>query len=113
MPQYDGLDLFNGHIVHSHDYRRPERYAGKAVLIIGSGPSGKDIMYEIASQAKSVLISHHAELKNHNLPANVEECGDVKRFNVNSVEFTDGKERQIDCTLFCTGKMHVFFLFSF
>lgn len=110
IPQYDGLDRFNGHIMHSHDYRRVEQYAGKMVLIVGSGPSGKDIMYEIAPQAKSVLISHHIELKNHNLPTNVEECGDVDHFNTDSVQFTDGKERQIDSVLFCTGD-YVWFLF--
>lgn len=104
IPQYDGLDGFNGRIMHSRSYRRPEQYAGKTLLIVGSGPSGRDIMYEIAPQAKSVLLSHHTELKNHNLPANVEECGDVKQFNVNSVQFTDGKERQIDSILFCTGE---------
>lgn len=104
IPQCEGMGQFNGHILHSHDYRRPEQYAGKMVLIIGSGPSGKDIMYEIAPHAKSVLISHHTEIfKNHNLPANVEERGDVQCFNGNSVQFADGKERPIDSVLFCTG----------
>lgn len=110
MPQLDGLDKFNGHVMHSHDYRRPEQYADKMVLIIGSGPSGRDIMYEIAPQAKSVLLSHHGKFKNHNFPTNMEECGDVKRFTVDSVEFNDGKVRQIDSVLFCTGKWG-FFLF--
>lgn len=97
--------------MHSHDYRRAEQYAGKMVLIVGSGPSGKDIMYEIAPHAKSVLISHHIELKNHNLPTNVEECGDVKQFNINAVQFADGKVRQIDSVLFCTGDKRFLFLF--
>lgn len=93
--------------MHSHDYRQPEQYADKTVLIIGSGPSGRDIMYEIAPKAKSVLFSHHTELKNHNLPANVEQCGDAESFNTNSVRFIDGKDRQIDCILFCTGEHRV------
>lgn len=103
IPQYDGLNQFTGHIMHSHDYRRAVQYTGKMVLVVGCGPSGRDIMYEIAPQAKSVLISHHSELKGHDLPPNVEECGDIERFTANSVHFVGGTERQIDCVLFCTG----------
>lgn len=105
IPQCKGLIEFTGDVMHSHDYRRPEQYADKSLLIVGSGPSGRDIMYEIAPHAKSLLFSHHIELKGHNLPANIEECGDVEHFTTDSVRFIGGKERQIDCVLFCTGEV--------
>lgn len=95
--------------MHSHDYRRPEQYADKTVLVVGSGPSGRDIMYEIAPKAKSLLFSHHGKLKGHNLPVNVEECGDVESFNTNSIRFVDGTDRPIDCVLFCTGKFDLLY----
>ncbi|GAA6615830.1 flavin-containing monooxygenase [Scytonema sp. NUACC26] len=47
---------FNGEIIHSKDYKRPEQLLGKRVLIIGGGNSACDIAAEAARvSVKSVL----------------------------------------------------------
>lgn len=109
IPDYKGLNEFVGEIQHSHDYRRPEVFAGKRVLIVGSGPSGRDIMYEMATKASKVYVSHHRKFENHDLPLNLELHGDVERFTNNSVEFVGGTGPiEIDSILFCTGKINIY-----
>jgi len=48
MPETISLDKFEGLMLHSHDYRDPERFKDRRVLVLGAGPSGTDIVTEIA-----------------------------------------------------------------
>lgn len=100
---FDGLHRFLGHKMHSHDYRRPDQYANETVLVIGAGPSGKGITYEITGKAKRVLLSYHRDLNGQVLPENVKLFGDIKCFTEHSVQFLAGEEEPITCILFCTG----------
>lgn len=43
VPEWPGFDEFKGRIVHSHDFREAKEFAGKDILIIGSGDSAEDI----------------------------------------------------------------------
>ncbi|CAI8023408.1 Thiol-specific monooxygenase [Geodia barretti] len=47
------LDNFPGTVVHSHVFRRPDRYAGKRVLIVGPRASSSDILLHVAPLAHS------------------------------------------------------------
>lgn len=98
--------------MHSHEYRVPDPYKNDTVLIIGAGPSGKDIMLEVATKAKHVILSHHRDLKGFILPSNVKQAGDVKRFQANSVQFIDGEVLPITSILFCTGAIICSYSFS-
>lgn len=40
VPKIFGDDQFKGEKLHSHDYRVPEIFTGKKVVIFGAGPSG-------------------------------------------------------------------------
>lgn len=42
---------FSGELLHSNDFRGPEQFAGKRILIIGSGNSGCDMACEAARNA--------------------------------------------------------------
>ena len=35
VPSFPGIDLFQGEIIHSQQYKRPARFAGQRVLIVG------------------------------------------------------------------------------
>lgn len=49
-----GLDKFQGHYLHSRDYKGPEAFKGKRVLVIGLGNSACDIAIELSRLATQV-----------------------------------------------------------
>ena len=55
MPEFRGV--FAGRILHSHDYRTPEAFAGKRVLVVGMGNSGCDIACDLARVADRTALS--------------------------------------------------------
>ncbi len=48
---------FSGRIMHAKDYRTPEIFEGKIVLVVGMGNTGCDIVVDAIHRAKSVLWS--------------------------------------------------------
>jgi hypothetical protein len=48
---------FHGRVIHSHDYRTPEGFAGQRVLVVGMGNSGCDIACDLARVADRTLLS--------------------------------------------------------
>jgi hypothetical protein len=47
IPDWPGQ--FTGEVLHSSRYRNPEPYAGKRVLVVGSGSSGMEIAHDLAT----------------------------------------------------------------
>ena len=56
-PRLPGEQRFGGTIIHSVEYRRPEPYRGRRVLVVGVGNSGGEIASELAGTASQVLLS--------------------------------------------------------
>ena len=56
VPQVEGDDLFEGHSIHSSQYRSAKPFQDKNVLLVGMGESGSDIAYNISKVAKSLQI---------------------------------------------------------
>ncbi|XP_078524904.1 senecionine N-oxygenase-like [Lissotriton helveticus] len=92
-----------GLILHSHDYRCPDHFTDKTVVVLGAGPSGIDIALEICTVAKQVILSHHKTLLKCPLPANLQQAPSVQGFSSMSVHFQDGSLQQADVFIFCTG----------
>ena len=59
IPDIEGSDTFTGRITHTRNYRRPEEYKDKTVLILGAGPSGTDIASDLSNSACKVGHSKH------------------------------------------------------
>jgi cation diffusion facilitator CzcD-associated flavoprotein CzcO len=55
LPDFAGR--FDGEIVHSHDYKVPEPFRDRRVLVVGAGNSGCDIAVELAGVASRVFHS--------------------------------------------------------
>ncbi|KIP07707.1 hypothetical protein PHLGIDRAFT_127476 [Phlebiopsis gigantea 11061_1 CR5-6] len=68
VPEIDGLlewskvknveDPSRWSVYHSRVYRKPQRYTGKTVLVVGVGTSGSEIARDIAPYAKKLYASH-------------------------------------------------------
>uniref|UniRef100_A0A8D2EW04 Flavin-containing monooxygenase n=1 Tax=Theropithecus gelada TaxID=9565 RepID=A0A8D2EW04_THEGE len=129
---FPGLDRFRGNYLHSWDYKNPEAFKGKRVLVIGLGNSGSDIAVELSCLATQVIISTRSgswvmsrvwddgylwdmvslrkePVFNDELPSRIL-CGlvsikpSVKEFTETSAVFEDGTVFEaIDSVIFATG----------
>ncbi|MBN1529936.1 MAG: NAD(P)/FAD-dependent oxidoreductase [Thermoleophilaceae bacterium] len=53
VPDWPGREQFGGSLAHSSDYRNPQPYRGRRVLVVGPGCSGMEIAYDIAQGGAS------------------------------------------------------------
>lgn len=56
-PQLPGLQHFTGRVVHSADYRHPDPFAGRRVVVVGGGNSGVQIAHELATVSEVTLAT--------------------------------------------------------
>jgi putative flavoprotein involved in K+ transport len=58
MPRWPGAADFPGELTHARDYRNASPYAGKSVLVVGSGNTGAEIAVDLVeSGAREVAIA--------------------------------------------------------
>ncbi|XP_062437222.1 flavin-containing monooxygenase 5-like [Rhea pennata] len=54
---FPGIEKFRGCYLHSRDYKNPQAFTDKRVIVIGIGNSGSDLAVEISQTAKQVFLS--------------------------------------------------------
>ena len=95
--------------MHSHDYRTPDQYRNRRVLVVGAGPSGMDIGLDVADVASRLIHSHHSRINfTTPFPPHYHKKPDIQEFNETGVIFTDGSYEEIDDVLYCTGSILTF-----
>nr|XP_060477718.1 flavin-containing monooxygenase 5 isoform X1 [Panthera onca]XP_060477719.1 flavin-containing monooxygenase 5 isoform X1 [Panthera onca] len=57
LESFPGIEKFKGQYFHSRDYKNPQSFTGKRVIVIGIGNSGGDLAVEISHTAKQVFLS--------------------------------------------------------
>ena len=57
VPDLPGRERFAGEALHVRDYRGPEAFRGRRLLVIGAGNSGKDVATASVGAAASVTIA--------------------------------------------------------
>jgi cation diffusion facilitator CzcD-associated flavoprotein CzcO len=57
LPEVPGRERFSGEVLHSIEYRTPERFIGRRVLVVGVGNSGGEIGSELAAAGARVSIA--------------------------------------------------------
>jgi dimethylaniline monooxygenase (N-oxide forming) len=55
LPTYPGG--FDGEVSHAHHYRVPDRFGGRRVLVVGTGPSAGEIAVEVSTVAQRTFMS--------------------------------------------------------
>ncbi len=56
-PSWAGMDSYRGSVIHSSEYRNPQGYAGKRVLVVGFGNSGGEIALDLAEAGIEVALA--------------------------------------------------------
>jgi putative flavoprotein involved in K+ transport len=58
LPDWPGMASYTGDLMHSGNYKNPDPYVGKSVLVVGTGNSGAEICVDlIEGGAKHVQLS--------------------------------------------------------
>ncbi|KAI9319327.1 hypothetical protein BX666DRAFT_1854235 [Dichotomocladium elegans] len=112
IPGFSGLTDYGKPVLHSQEYRRASDYAGKRVLVIGSGSSGCDIVRQVSKVAIKVYhcvrthTSFSQALHDH-APGNVGLVGPISSFTRDTVECADGRTLgDVDIVVFATGYLY-------
>jgi cation diffusion facilitator CzcD-associated flavoprotein CzcO len=56
-PCLEGRERYRGRVLHSVEYRRPEEFIGRRVLVVGIGNSGGEIGSELARAGAQVTVA--------------------------------------------------------
>lgn len=57
IPEYPGAELFKGRQLHTKDYRTPDEFAGKHVVIVGAGISAIQLLDEISQVTSTTWVT--------------------------------------------------------
>ncbi|MFJ6418735.1 NAD(P)-binding domain-containing protein [Paeniglutamicibacter sp. NPDC091659] len=107
IPEFEGINTFPGEIMHAHDFRGAERFAGKDLLMIGSSYSAEDIgMQAHKMGAASVTLSYRSAPMGYDWPSTTVERPLVTRFEGRTAQFADGTSGAFDAVIMCTGYLH-------
>ena len=109
VPHFDGLDGFNGRVMHAHDFRDAVEFRDKDILIVGTSYSAEDIGSQCWKYGcKSVTVSHRTAAMGYDWPDNWREVPLLQKVEGNSCTFKDGSTADVDAIILCTGYLHHF-----
>jgi cation diffusion facilitator CzcD-associated flavoprotein CzcO len=57
VPHYPGAETFAGRQLHTVDYRGPEEFAGRSVVVVGGGASAVQLLGEISTVATTTWVT--------------------------------------------------------
>ncbi|MGA7267028.1 MAG: NAD(P)/FAD-dependent oxidoreductase [Aestuariivirga sp.] len=108
-PFFEGLDSFNGRVLHAHDFRDALEFKGKDVLIVGRSYSAEDIGSQCWKYgAKSVTTTYRSKPMGFKWPKNFEERPLLQKVEGKTAYFKDGSTKEVDAIILCTGYQHYF-----
>lgn len=109
VPTFDGLDRFNGRVLHAHDFRDAVEFKDKNILIVGTSYSAEDIGSQCWKYgAKSITVSHRTAPMGYDWPENWKEVPLLTKVENNTCTFKDGTACDVDAIILCTGYKHHF-----
>ena len=109
VPYFEGFEKFPGRILHSHDFRDAEEFAGKNLVVVGSSYSAEDIALQCHKYgANSVTICYRTAPMGFHWPDGMEELPLMTKLEGKTAHFKDGQTRDVDAIILCTGYQHCF-----
>ena len=109
VPYFEGLEGFNGRVLHAHDFRDALEFKGKDILIVGRSYSAEDIGSQCHKYgAKSVTITYRSGPTGFHWPDNWQELPLLQKIENKTCTFQDGTKKDVDAIILCTGYLHYF-----
>ncbi len=108
VPQFEGIEKFLGRVLHAHDFRCADEFAGKHVLMIGSSYSAEDIGTQCHKYgAKRITFSYRTKPMGFDWPEGFEEKPLLTKVVGKTCYFKDGTSvDDVDAIIFCTGYLN-------
>jgi len=107
VPHFAGLETFPGRVLHSHDFRDANEWAGKKVLAIGSHYSAEDVALQcLKFGAESIICTWRSKPMDFKWPSKVTQRPLIQRFEGKTAHFKDGSTAEVDVVVICTGYLH-------
>lgn len=107
VPYFEGVEAFPGRVMHAHDFRSADEFAGKNVLLIGSSYSSEDIGIQCMKYgAKSVTFSYRTRAMGFDWPEGFSEVPLLEKLVGKVAHFKDGTRKEVDAIVLCTGYLH-------
>jgi len=109
VPYFNGVEAFNGRVLHAHDFRDAREFKDKDILVVGTSYSAEDIGSQCWKYGcKSVTVSHRTAPMGFSFPANWREVPLLQSVTGNTATFKDGSTAVVDAIILCTGYQHHF-----
>ncbi len=109
VPFFEGINSFNGRVMHAHDFRDALEFKDKDVLIVGRSYSAEDIGSQCWKYgARSVTATYRTKPMGFKWPARFEERPLLQKLVGKTAHFKDGSTKEIDAIILCTGYQHHF-----
>lgn len=108
IPDISGMDEFNGLLMHSHNYRVADPFAGKRVALFGAAASVLDLSLEINQVAKEVYwcAEEHSDI---DVGEGIQRCGVPVELTNGNLKLENGNLiNHLDAFIFCTGYHYSF-----
>ncbi len=107
IPEFEGIKTFLGRVLHSHDFRAADEFAGKRVLCVGSSYSSEDIGIQCLKYgAKAVTFTWRTKPMGFKWPPQINEVPLLTKVEGSRVYFRDGTSADYDAIILCTGYLH-------
>ncbi|CAG9565400.1 unnamed protein product [Danaus chrysippus] len=87
----------------TQDYRYPELFKNRKVLLVGAGPSGLDLALQLSNITSKLVHSHHLEYNEPYFSKSYIKKPDIKAFVSNGVIFKDMTFEDVEDVIFATG----------
>ncbi|MBL0374099.1 NAD(P)/FAD-dependent oxidoreductase [Rhizobium sp. KVB221] len=109
VPYFEGVESFNGRVLHAHDFRDAREFKDKDVLLVGRSYSAEDIGSQCWKYgARSVTTTYRSKPMGFNWPERFEERPLITHLKGKTAYFKDGSSKEIDALILCTGYLHHF-----
>ena len=109
VPTFEGMDTFEGRVLHAHDFREALEFKDLDVMIVGSSYSAEDIGSQCWKYgAKSITACYRTNPMGFHWPDNWDTKPLLTKVEGKTCHFKDGSSKDIDAIILCTGYLHHF-----